>query len=497
MVPGFPGCRRREWVVFLVLVSAAAFLAPAARGCTTVLAAGNATVDGSIIVAKNRDLSEYEVQWLYRVPSMHHAPGATVSLQYIEIPQAETTWGWVGSKSYDKKWGVGMGINEWGVVVADNDASTREPLMGEAGLHDNDVCRLVLERSRTAYEGVQLVGSLIEMYGHSYVGQIYWIVDEEEAWIVECAGRHWAAVKVEDGVAVRANQFQITTRWDEGSDDLVEYAVDQGWCESATDFNFAECYSRRGYPYRSSQTRLERGLDLLGNNMGSLTREDLMGVLSDHYEDTPMCRSPHGNDMYRTICSGRTVSAMVVQLDPGLPSEMQVMWYCMSSPCVGVFMPVYANVSTVPEPYLMGEGPESLSGYDEESAWWVFKRLQLSVDEAYGERQPVVRERWDEIYAAASIEVEEMEEVLLGLYRDGEVAEARRLMDALVEERLMEGYGLAVETVNGFSGGEEPEPAEAVEGEEDKTLVYLGVVGLMLLIGGVLVVYIMRVGGGH
>ena len=496
MFLGFPGRSRQEWIVFLVLVSAAAFLAPAAMGCTTVLAAGNATVDGSIIVAKNRDLSEYEVQWLYRAPSMHHAPGATVSLQYIEIPQAETTWGWVGSKSYDKKWGVGMGINEWGVVVADNDASTREPLEGEAGLHDNDVCRLVLERSKTAYEGVQLVGSLIEMYGHSFVGEIYWIVDEEEAWIVECAGHHWAAVKVEDGVAVRANQFQITTRWDEGSDDLVEYAVDQGWCESADDFSFAECYFSRGYPYRSSQTRLERGLDLLGRNMGSLTREDLMEVLSDHYEDTPMYRSPHGNDLYRTICSGRTVSAMVVQLDPGLPSGMQVMWYCMSSPCVGVFMPVYANVSTVPEPYLMGEGPESLSGYDEESAWWVFKRLQLSVDEAYGERQPVVRERWDEIYAAASIEVEEMEEVLLGLYRDGEEAEARRLMDALVDERLMEGYGLAVETVNGFSGGEEPEPAEAVE-NEDKTLVYLGVVGLMLLIGGVLVVYIMKVGGRH
>jgi len=496
MVPGSLGRRRREWVVFLVLVSAAAFLAPAARGCTTVLAAGNATVDGSIIIAKNRDLSEYEVQWLYRAPSMHHAPGATVSLQYIEIPQAETTWGWVGSKSYDKKWGVGMGINEWGVVVADNDASTREPLMGESGLHDNDVCRLVLERSRTAYEGVQLVGSLIEEYGHSYVGEIYWVVDEEEAWIVECAGRHWAAVRVEDGVAVRANQFQITTSWDEGSDDLVEYAVDRGWCESATDFNFAECYSSRGYPYRSSQTRLERGLDLLGNKMGSLTRMDLMGVLSDHYEDTPLYRSPHGNDMYRTICSGRTVSAMVVQLEPGVPSEMQVMWYCMSSPCVGVFMPVYANVSTVPEPYLTGEGPESLSGYDEESAWWVYKRLQLSVDEAYGERQPPVRERWDEIYAAASSEVEEMEEVLLGLIGDGEEAEARRLMDALVEERLMEGYGLAVETVNGFMGGEEPEPAEAAE-NEDKTLVYLGVVGLMLLIGGVLAVYIMKVGARH
>ena len=39
-----------------------------------------------------------------------------------------------------------------------------------------------------------------------------------------------------------------------------------------------------------------------------------------------------------------------------------------------------------------------------------------------------------------------------------------------------------------------PEPAEAGE-NEDKTLVYLGVAGLMLLIGGALVVYIMKIGG--
>jgi len=483
----------RGLAALLLIVCVAALTAPAARGCTTVLAAGNATLDGSTMIAKNRDLSEYEVQWLYRAPPTRHAAGSTVRLQYIEIPQAETTYGWVGSRSYDKKWGVGMGINEWGVVVADNDAPTREPLDGESGLHDNDVCRLVLERSKTAYEGVRLVGSLIETYGHSLVGQIYWIVDPGEAWIVECAGRHWAAVRVGDGVAVRANQYQITVDWDEGSDDLVEYAVGMGWCESAEGFSFAECYSREGYPYGSSQTRVERVQDLLGGRTGSITREDLMGVLSDHYEGTPLYRSPHSNDLYRTVCSGRTVSAMVAQLEPGLPSEMQVMWYCMGSPCVGVFMPVYANASRVPGPYITGGGPESLSGYDEGSAWWVYKLLQLSVDEDYAGRQPPVRERWDGVYAEASMEVEELEGVLLGLYRGGERAEARRLMDALTEGRLIECYELGVEAVNEFSGGETQEHVEAGEGEEDEALVYVGVAAFTLLMVGILITYINRV----
>jgi len=157
---------------------------PRDEGCTTALAAGNATSDGTIILAKNRDLSEYEIQWLYHAPREHHTAGAVARLQYIEIPQVETTWAWVGSKSYTKKWGIGMGINEWGVVVADNDAPTREPLEGERGLHDNDICRLILERSRTAREGMQVAGALLREYGHSFVGEIYWIADSEEAWTV-------------------------------------------------------------------------------------------------------------------------------------------------------------------------------------------------------------------------------------------------------------------------------------------------------------------------
>ena len=104
-----------------------------AEGCTTILAAGNATRDGSVILAKNRDLSEYEIQWLYRAPRQRHTSGATVRLQYIEIPQVSETWAWVGSKSYTKKWGVGMGMNMWGVAVADNDAPTQEPLKVREG----------------------------------------------------------------------------------------------------------------------------------------------------------------------------------------------------------------------------------------------------------------------------------------------------------------------------------------------------------------------------
>lgn len=462
-------------------------------GCTTLVAAGNATRDGSVILAKNRDLSEYEIQWLYRAPREEHPEGSKVGLQYIEIPQAPVTWAWVGSKSHTKKWGVGMGINEWGVSVGDNDAPTREPLEGESGLHDNDICRLILERSRTAEEGMWVAGALIEEYGHSFIGEIYCIADQEEAWIVECAGHHWAAVKIVDGVTVRANQFQITDRWDAGSDDLVEYAVEKGWCSSAAAFNFAECYSKPGYPYQSSQTRYERGTDVLGEKAGDLTREDLINALSDHYEGTSMHRTAHNNDFYRTICSRRTVSAMVAHLKPDQPSEMQAMWYCMSSPCISVFTPVYANVSEVPDPYLTGEAPEDISNYDEDSAWWVFKKIQLLVDEDYEDLNPTVRAVWDDLYGQGVEKFEELEVELLGLFAEGEREEARRMMDSFVTERLMEAYDRALNMVQELSGGEEEEPAAVQEDEGyDKTLTTVGVIAISIIILGGLALYIRK-----
>lgn len=434
-------------VVLLVFLTCSSTIRPTGsldtdRGCTTVMAIGNSTRDGSTIIAKNRDLSEYEVQWLYHSPRKTHPETVLLKLQYIEIPQINLTWGWVGSKSYTKKWGVGMGINEWGVVVGDNDAPTREPLEGDNGLHDNDICRLILERSRTAYEGMRLTGELIEKYGHSYIGQIYCIADPNEIWIVECAGHHWAAVKLSDGIAIRANQYQITNEWEAGSVDLVEYAIDMDWCNSRADFNFAECYSKLGYPYKSSQTRLDRVEDLLKDENGDITKEDMMKILSDHYEGTNMYKGAHDNSMYRTICNIRTVSSMVAQLQPSTPSEKQVMWFCMMSPCISLYTPVFSNVSRIPDPYVTGSGPETLSGFDPNSAWWVFKRLQLKTDENYDILQPAMREKWDALYNKSVEDLQEILDRVLDLHPYNNL-EARKLMDNFTETKLMEAYSEA------------------------------------------------------
>jgi dipeptidase len=410
------------------------------QGCTTIIAMGNATLDGSVLLAKNRDLSEFELQWLYYSPREHYPAGSKVKLQCIEIPQVSTTWAWIGSKSYTEKWGIGMGINEWGLAIADNNASTREPLEGEKGLHDNDICRLILERTKNPVDAAQLIGELITTYGHSFDGQIYSLANSTEAWIVEAAGKHWAAVKVKK-LEVRANQFQITTDWDLGSEDLIEYAIKQGWYKSEKEFNFARCYSPEDYPFAYSQQRVERGLELLEPKLGKLCPQDLIKVLRDHYEDTKKYwYPPHENPNYRTICAKRTCASMVCQLRPWLPRQLQLMWYSMCSPCESIFVPIYAGTTEILEPWRSGMGGEDWSNYTADSTWWRFKQLQYLVDKNYKDYQPIIRESWEWFYQKELDQTQRFEEKVKRILKRNGSEQAEREINKIVNENLEEVY---------------------------------------------------------
>jgi dipeptidase len=225
-----------------------------------------------------------------------------------------------------------------------------------------------------------------------------------------------------------------------------------------------------------------------------------MEVLADHYEGTYMYKTAHDNPDYRTTCNKRTVSAMVAQLRPETPSEMQVMWYCMSSPCIGIFIPVYANISTIPVPYLTGSAPEDISNYDDSSAWWAFKKIQLLVDEDYDNRHAMVRAGWAELYNGFVSDINQFEQELQSLYSAGEKEEARSKMDSFVEQKLTEAYDSALQTIKELTGAEEgveeepsgDMPENGDEEQDNKIFMYLGVFAFIALIAGALLFYVAR-----
>jgi hypothetical protein len=69
-----------------------------AYACDTWVAMPDATVDGSVILAKNSDRPPMEAQPLVHCRRADYQPAATVKCTYIEIPQVAETYEHIGSK---------------------------------------------------------------------------------------------------------------------------------------------------------------------------------------------------------------------------------------------------------------------------------------------------------------------------------------------------------------------------------------------------------------
>ena len=99
------------------------------------------------------------------------------------------------------------GVNEYGVAVsATNTTDLREAAKvngndyGENGVDESFAAKIILSESKTAREGVKLLGSIIEKDGcGSKEGFVVYIGDKNEVWVLETAGNHrWVASRVPD-----------------------------------------------------------------------------------------------------------------------------------------------------------------------------------------------------------------------------------------------------------------------------------------------------------
>src|ERR1700733_3700763 len=218
--------------------------------CDTIVVLAPHTRAGATILAKNSDRSPYECQPLFQSARRFHPTGATVHCQYLEIPQVAETAAMIGSRPF-WLWGLEHGLNEHGVAIGNEAVLTRETLPS-TGLLGMGLVRLGLERSKTAREATEIIGSLIERYGQGGSAQFdvdfrycggFIIADPAEAYVLESSGRQWIARRVEDRACI-SNRFTIDAG-NFGSSDVEGYARDRGWCdgESESSFSFAAAYS--------------------------------------------------------------------------------------------------------------------------------------------------------------------------------------------------------------------------------------------------------------
>ena len=185
-------------------------------------------------LCKNSDRPLGEAQPLLFAAAADHAPGETLRCTHLTLPQAEHTYAVLGSKPY-WIWGFEMGANEKGLFIGNEAQGSRCPAESEEGLLGMDLLRLALERTATAREAIALLGTFLSQYGQNANANVrydrryensYLLVDPEEIWLMETAGRQWAAKKIPDWAAI-SNCYTIADDYDLCSEDMERVARDR------------------------------------------------------------------------------------------------------------------------------------------------------------------------------------------------------------------------------------------------------------------------------
>lgn len=376
--------------------------------CDTIVALGNMTVDGRVLFAKNSDREPNEAHEVLALPRTLYAKGSWVKCTYIELPQVRETYAVLLSKPF-WMWGCEMGVNEHGVAIGNEAVFAKEPYPKQGRLLGMDMIRLALERTATARSALELITDLLADPGQGgpcgfhhklYYHNAFIIADPTEAWVLETAGRYWAAIRVTDFYAI-SNGLTIGADFDLAAPGLVDHAIARGWCSSEADFHFSRCYGQHLLdPFVCCVTRQSRSAALLRENAGQITLETLMALLRDHGpqagEDLPWQPAPANPS---TLCmhagfgptrTSQSVGSLVARLDPDLISAWVT---ATSAPCTGIFKPLWMEAGT---PDL---GPQPQGTYDPHSLWWRHERLHRAVLADYGPRSSVYRAERDVLEA--------------------------------------------------------------------------------------------------
>jgi secernin len=359
--------------------------------CDTFCALPAVTRDHSVILAKSSDCEANEAQYIYKVPARKHVRGEEFKAAHIVIPQVAETYEAIVSRSF-WTWGGELGINEHGLAVG-NEAVFSNVVPRCDGLVVTDMLRLALERARTAPEAVEVIGALVHQYGqggncelrgNSHFDGSYIFADRSEAWVLETAGREWAARRI-DAFDSISNVMTIGHEWDLCSLSDTREGIDfAGEYQDESRVRAGGARERR----ESSRSQLERCV-------GRITVQTMFHILRHHTADY----HPGEGDTQLDICVHlgpsenrlwQATGAMVTEVD----AQSEISWWTgTSSTCLSLFKPIFLGVE-LPD---MGPWPDD---HDEpRSLFWRHERLHRQAILDFDHLVPEIRQDFDIIEA--------------------------------------------------------------------------------------------------
>ncbi len=435
------------------------------EGCTSVTAGRLATADGSVITSHTDD-SHRTRSWMDIIPSITHPKGSKLSMfkrmsddslampayKHVpvgEIPQVKQTYKFINT-AYPC-------MNEYQLGVGESTFGGRPELQSDAGIIDcQRLIQLMLERTKTAREAIELAGELLKEYGWSDAGECMTIADPQEVWHLEVVGPGkgkvgavWAAQRVpDDHISVNANASTIKEINPDDkdyfmvSDNIYDVALENGWWTRAEPFRFCYVYAPESRTSIAARRREWRVFDLLAPSLEleayaenypfsikpdeKVSLQDLIVVFQDYYEGTDY---NFVKDITVTDDDGKTIISPMA--NPFMPYDMNKVfringgwgwrgertiarWYTMYATIIqcrswlpddigGVVWLAQDNVaSSIYIPVFAGsedlpnsyKTPGRVNGYTRESAWWAFNRLGTLAAQRWGDMRKDLEQVW-------------------------------------------------------------------------------------------------------
>lgn len=436
--------------------------------CTTMIVGKSMTADGSMIVARSEDWNAMYAKNLEIYEDTNEGPTSFVArdspfrcdlpkaaLGYTAMPTFDLPGHW-GSAGFNTA-GVGMSATE--SIFSNERALAADPLV-ESGVAENSVFNIVLPYIRTAREGVERLGKLIETFGTAE-GFGVGFVDSHEIWYLETASGHrWLACRMpEDQYFVTGNQsrFRVYDPKDSAnymaSADLIEFATaHQLYDPSKGAFDFHEAYIRDieldttyNYPRVWGLQALlspdikndvsKNTFPVFAKAQRPVTLDDMRRVFRFHYNGTE--HDPYLNsnpkEKYRPVSIFRTTQTHILHVRPELPQAIgRVDYYAMGMAALGVFVPLYQGVTSYPQAYLLGTDHSSA-----DSAYWKMRKVMTLGMVNFNRYAPLIQETYAKLEAEMTQRQKEMEQQYLAIYKSLPM-HAQDMLQAFSDKTLLD-----------------------------------------------------------
>ena len=261
------------------------------------------------------------------------------------------------------------------------------------GIGEEDFLTIVLPYVKTAREGVQRLGALLEEFGTYEMNGVAFSDSNEIWWLETVGGHHWIAKRVPDEAYVTMpnqlgiDEFDLEDALGDQeahmcSEDLAEFIETNHLdlaVENTTPFNPRDAFgshSDSDHVYNTPRAwymqRFLNPYDEVWDGPDAdhkptsddipwarqperkVTIEDIKYVLSSHYQGTPF--DPYGQlgdertrHMYRTIGINRQSQLAVMQIRPYRPQASRaIQWMAYGSNPFNTLVPFFPNVDTTP-----------------------------------------------------------------------------------------------------------------------------------------------------